>query len=361
MRDRYFLASALVTIAVLSFSRPDALAATGRTVVVTAQSADKEDSEEADSPATREHQIIIKAVEPELAGARSKRSAAWLGVATEECGEALASQLGLKPGEGLLVNFVAKDSPAAKAGLQKNDVIAEFEGQMLVLPTQLRKLIQMRKEGDTVKLAVYRSGKRQDLTATVGKTTSGLFGEEFNGNIRVLKRQLQDLPLGAEDLDEQMKSLHESLAQAGLDKEKLHIEIQRSVEGARQAIQDALRQSTNARQALGPAARELREMARRGFNVDKDATVVVKSRQNAVKTIVKTDDSGTYVVVANPKKQLTAHDKAGKLSFDGPIETSEEQDKVPRDVWEKVQPMIDQLKQEKGDELRIEEEVTEEN
>jgi hypothetical protein len=49
--------------------------------------------------------------------------------------------------------------------------------------------------------------------------------------------------------------------------------------------------------------------------------------------------------VANPKKRLTAHDKDGKLAFDGEIETSEQQEKVPKDVWKKVQPMIEQLNQ----------------
>jgi S1-C subfamily serine protease len=36
---------------------------------------------------------------------------------------------------------VAPDSPAAKAGLEKNDVLAELEGQLLVVPAQLRKLV----------------------------------------------------------------------------------------------------------------------------------------------------------------------------------------------------------------------------
>jgi len=65
--------------------------------------------------------------------------------------------------------------------------------------------------------------------------------------------------------------------------------------------------------------------------------------------MVKTDDTGTYVVVANPKKHLTAHDKDGKLTFDGEIETDEQQQTVPKGVWEKVQPMIEQLNQSKED------------
>ena len=93
------------------------------------------------------------------------------------------------------------------------------------------------------------------------------------------------------------------------------------------------------------APQALEELARSGVEVDKDATVTIKSRNDSVRTIVKTDDTGTYVIVANPKKRLTAHDKDGKLAFDGEIETSEQQEMMPKEVWNKVQPMIEQLNQ----------------
>src|SRR5207244_5878270 len=94
----------------------------------------------------------------------------WLGLATEEPSDALTSQLGLHSGEGLLVTYVASNSPAANAGIQKNDLLVEMDGQKLVLPAQLRKLVQMRKEGDKVGLIYYRHGKKQNTSATLGKT-----------------------------------------------------------------------------------------------------------------------------------------------------------------------------------------------
>jgi len=71
---------------------------------------------------------------------------------------------------------------------------------------------------------------------------------------------------------------------------------------------------------------------------------------------VKTDESGTYVVVASPKKHLTAHDKSGKLLFHGEIETKEEQARVPKNVWDRVKPMVDQLKEDKTGQPEAEEE-----
>jgi len=57
-----------------------------------------------------------------------------LGLSTEEAPEALASQFGLNSGEGLVVIYVAPDSPAAKAGFRKNDVLVELGDQLLVSP-----------------------------------------------------------------------------------------------------------------------------------------------------------------------------------------------------------------------------------
>ena len=237
--------------------------------------------------------------------------------------------------------MVAPESPAAKAGLRKNDVLVEFEGQALVHPAQLRKLIQVRKEGEVVKIAFYRAGKKESLEVTLGKNPTPLMDEHMD-DLRTLHRHLRELPI-EETVREQVKNLRESLAHAGIDKESLSVEIKRSIEEVRKGIQEAMRQATNAARTFGPAAREFQELARRGLEVEKDATVVVKSNRNAVKSMVKTDETGSYVILADPKKHLTAHDKTGKLLFDGSIETAEEQEKVPKELWAKVKPMIDEL------------------
>ncbi|MGH7972711.1 MAG: hypothetical protein ACREIC_28695, partial [Limisphaerales bacterium] len=49
------------------------------------------------------------------------------------------------------------------------------------------------------------------------------------------------------------------------------------------------------------------------------------------------------VLIANPKLYLTAHDKDGRLLFDGEVDTPEQKDKVPRDLWEKVEPLLGKM------------------
>ena len=293
--------------------------------------------------------VIVKTIGGEgggdlAAGAES----AWLGLSTDDPPEALTAQLGLRPGEGLLVTYVATNSPAAKAGLQKNDVVVEFEGQKLVLAPQLRKLVRMHKEGDKVELTYFRGGKKQTASATLGKTRAGFgfFGE--GGSLEGLKQlpfQLREL-VSEDGMKEHLKQLQEALARAGVDREHIEVEVRKGVEQARKAVAEAMAQTREARRGLAPRPpRALEELARNGVEVDKDATVTIKSHNDSLRTMVKSDDSGTYVLVANPTKKLTAHDKDGKLVFDGEIETSEQQDKVPREVWRKVEPMLEQLNQ----------------
>jgi hypothetical protein len=79
-------------------------------------------------------------------------------------------------------------------------------------------------------------------------------------------------------------------------------------------------------------------------DVGNDATVTVTKDGASVKTIVRSDETGVLVLIASPKKHLTAHDQDGKLLFDGEIETPEQQQKVPAELWEKVKPLLQQIK-----------------
>jgi hypothetical protein len=322
-----------------------------RRVIIRHKGTGKTEDINVEDPADGQKHIVVRAVVDDGHGEKSgSKEVAWLGVSTEESSEALTSQLGLQAGEGLLVTYVATDSPASKAGLQKNDLLVEIDGQKLVLPAQLRKLMQMHKEGDQVVLTYYRGGKKDDATATLGKTKIGFaaLGESGLDSLKQLKFQLKDLSM--DGVKENMSQLHEALARAGVDREKIQIEVRRGLDEARKAIAEAMTEVRHATHGSHAAQQTLEDLAHNGVEVDKDATVTIKSRNESVRTMVKTDDTGTFVVVANPKKHLTAHDKDGKLTFDGDIETSEQQQKVPAGVWEKVQPMVEQLNQAKPEE-----------
>ncbi len=91
----------------------------------------------------------------------------WLGLAMEPASEALRAQLSLGKEEGLLVSHVVQSSPANRAGLARNDILLRLDDQILVEPSQLRKLISMKKPGDQVKLTYLRKAERKETTATL--------------------------------------------------------------------------------------------------------------------------------------------------------------------------------------------------
>jgi len=92
---------------------------------------------------------------------------AWLGVTLKDVTAERARDLRL-PGEyGALVESVDADSAAAKAGLEKGDVIVEFAGERARSVAQLRRLIRETPAGRTVSLQVIRDGQARTLSATL--------------------------------------------------------------------------------------------------------------------------------------------------------------------------------------------------
>ena len=95
------------------------------------------------------------------------QGAVWLGVTLNDVTAEKARDLKL-PGEyGALVESVDADSAAAKAGLQKGDVIVEFAGERVRSAAQLRRLIHETPAGRTVSLQVIRDGQARTLSATL--------------------------------------------------------------------------------------------------------------------------------------------------------------------------------------------------
>jgi serine protease Do len=93
----------------------------------------------------------------------------WLGVETHEVTADNAKEWKLPAERGVVVAGVTKDSPAAKAGLKENDVITEVNGQRVEGSAQFRRMIHEIPAGRTAQITVWRDGRAQTLSATLGK------------------------------------------------------------------------------------------------------------------------------------------------------------------------------------------------
>ncbi len=99
-----------------------------------------------------------------------QQQAAWIGIGAAPVPPALAAQLSdlIPEGQGVLVASVAPNSPAAKAGLQKNDILLSIGDQKLYAPSQLVGLVRANRPGQKISLQVVRHAKLKTVELELG-------------------------------------------------------------------------------------------------------------------------------------------------------------------------------------------------
>ncbi|HTW67399.1 MAG TPA: DegQ family serine endoprotease [Bryobacteraceae bacterium] len=98
-----------------------------------------------------------------------KVTRAWLGVSIQSVTQDLATAFGLKEDYGALVSDVTKDSPAAKSGLKRGDVILAVNGQRIEDSQALQLSIASMRPGAIAKLTVFRNGASHEISVKLGE------------------------------------------------------------------------------------------------------------------------------------------------------------------------------------------------
>ena len=95
----------------------------------------------------------------------------YLGVYLQPLDDELRSSLNLPSSlkGGALVARVAPTGPAAKAGLEAGDFVAEVNGAGIKSPSDITTTIGLMKPGSKAELGFYRDGKRRTTTITVAQ------------------------------------------------------------------------------------------------------------------------------------------------------------------------------------------------
>ncbi len=96
----------------------------------------------------------------------------WLGVSLADLTAAGAKQLGLASPNGALVKAVLPDSPAAKAGIEPDDVIVALRGRQVIGVRQLQRLVEDTPAHRTVPIKIIREGHAKTLEVTLGAARS---------------------------------------------------------------------------------------------------------------------------------------------------------------------------------------------
>jgi S1-C subfamily serine protease len=154
---------------------------------------------------------------------RGRRAAAFLGVRTQPLTADLKNRLGVTADQGVLVTDVLPNSPAAKAGLQQEDVITSFNGKPIADPDELRTAVEQAGLGNKATIGIVRGKEKKELTAQLKEAPGevslafprgglpslgtgqpgfpeGIFGDRQK--IEQLERQVQQLQKRIKELEQ---------------------------------------------------------------------------------------------------------------------------------------------------------------
>ncbi len=122
----------------------------------------------------------------------------WLGITIQSLTSELVKQFNLKDEKGVLVGDIVEDSPAEKAGIQRGDIIVEFDGKEVSDITNLRNMVANTAPNNEVTIRLIHEEKPKTVTVkiiempsdiqTLSKTYENQLKGVYVQNIPALKK-----------------------------------------------------------------------------------------------------------------------------------------------------------------------------
>lgn len=113
--------------------------------------------------------VLTVGSDPSMSDTCRPNDMPYLGITYLPVTGSLAQYHSIESGGGLLITAVARNSPAWRVGLQPNDVILSFDGQIITPDTSLVSILMEHQIGDTVVLAVARQNGTREVKLTLSK------------------------------------------------------------------------------------------------------------------------------------------------------------------------------------------------
>jgi S1-C subfamily serine protease len=103
---------------------------------------------------------------------------AYLGISMQPLTGELGSAMGAPSGQGVLVAKVAKDGPAAKAGMRAGDILIGIDKKQIKGLADVYRALNYFEPGESVSLEIVREKKTERVTAKLGENPeAGMMGE----------------------------------------------------------------------------------------------------------------------------------------------------------------------------------------
>jgi hypothetical protein len=242
-----------------------------------------------------------------------KENVTFLGVETGPVPAVVVAQLGLAEGQGLVVNHVVPDSPAASA-LKQHDILLKFDDQILIEQRQLSVLVRGRKEGEEVTLTYLRGGK------------------QATARVKLAKHEVQKMSLM---LPASGEGGAVAFAQSG-GSAPFDVQVHPRVDLQSTAEMDRLLGLIDS--ARTPGQHRMNIIGPSGGG-DRTISVTVNTGNSHV---VLDDDKGTLdLTIKDGRKELVAKNSKGEQVFAGPVNTPEERKALPADVRARLERLED--------------------
>lgn len=108
----------------------------------------------------------------------------WFGVNIQALTPELAQEFKVKGEEGVLIADVVSGSPAEEAGIERGDVVLEFDGKEVRDPAHLKNMVANTPPGKTVKIKISRNGEIKTVRATMKELPDKLQAAKMENQLR---------------------------------------------------------------------------------------------------------------------------------------------------------------------------------
>jgi S1-C subfamily serine protease len=160
---------------------------------------------------------------PSSEGPSRPQAPAVLGIQTQNLTPGLKNQLGVKADHGVLVAEVGPNTPAAKAGLQQEDVITAVNGKKVANAEELREAIRQAGVGKKVSVSAERAKEQKEFTVQLEAAPAGGLlerqplppfrqdgpfpGPGFPGGVFLDQNRMEQLEKQVRDLENRVREL----------------------------------------------------------------------------------------------------------------------------------------------------------
>lgn len=160
----------------------------------------------------------------------------WLGVTVQPLTPSLVEAYKIPVSEGAIIADLQESGPAAKAGVQRGDVITSINGEKIKNSQDVVFSIRKKMQGEKVDLEIYRDGKKRVVTVTLGEIEGGKKepqGRESGRSPEQPKRSSARMGMTVSEITNELKETYKIKGSEGL----VVVNVERGSQGQRIGIQ----------------------------------------------------------------------------------------------------------------------------